>query len=376
MLDVDNAIRFVLEQGLIDAGWVIDGDLTIRSVARRNRNLWIQGPKGAGYVIKQPDALSRASRRTLANEAAFYAFCQEQPGAAPVARLLPRLVCRDVGRSILALELVPQAVPLDVHQAARTARDFPIEASRGLGAALGTIHRVFRLPGLADDPRLAWMRRTVPWALTAHRPPLEMLASISRAGARMFRILQEQEGLEAPLDGLLASWRAETVIHGDIRSGNVLIRSTGSENGTNATEVRIIDWEFVAIGDPAWDLAGALHESLIFWTGSMPLESGLTVPEMVAQARYPLDVLRGAVRALWDGYRMASTLTAIEADELFSRAVLFSAARLIQASHERCAEQEELPAQAVILLQLSANLLADPLLGQVHLYGVAPECPP
>src|SRR5262249_23605817 len=136
------------------------------------------------------------------------------------------------------------------------------------------------------------------------------------------------------------------------------------------------DWEFVQIGDPAWDLAGALQDTLMFWTASMPLEPGLSVAEMAAQARCPLEVLRGGLRALWNGYRTATALVPAEADDLFHPAVVFSAARSIQASYELCAEREDLPPQAVLLLQVSTNLLTDPVLGQVHLYGIPRECVP
>jgi hypothetical protein len=55
---------------------------------------------------------------------------------------------------------------------------------------------------------------------------------------------------------------------------------------------------------------------------------------------------------------------------LIRRAVGFGAARLVQAAFERSAFEDTLPAQAVILLQLSANLLADRELARFHLFGI------
>ena len=55
----------------------------------------------------------------------------------------------------------------------------------------------------------------------------------------------------------------------------------------------------VGIGDPAWDLAGALQDFLVFWVSSMSLSDELTADEMVAKARIPLTALRSAARALW-----------------------------------------------------------------------------
>ena len=76
MLDVDNAIPFLLERELIHPAWIVEGDLVIRSAASRNRNLRIEGPGGTGYLIKQPDNMTLTGLRTLGNEASFYEFCQ------------------------------------------------------------------------------------------------------------------------------------------------------------------------------------------------------------------------------------------------------------------------------------------------------------
>jgi Ser/Thr protein kinase RdoA (MazF antagonist) len=383
MLDVDNAIPFLLEHGLVERGWIVDGDLTLRSAARRNRNLRIEGPGGAGYLIKQPDELAPASRRTLTSEAAFYEFCQQEAAAAPVARFLPRLVLRDRDRTLHALELVKGASTLASYHRARSPGDFPVAASEALGIGLGTLHRVFRLPGLAADPRLAWLSRPAPWIFgSQRRPTLAMLADLSPAGSRVFQIIRAEAGLGVALDRLGPMWRAETLIHGDIKSDNILVGTPRDGDAAHDAAVWIVDWEFVQIGDPAWDLASALHDFLIFWTSSMPLEPHLSVEAMIDQARYPLGVLRPAIRAFWKGYLTAAGLDAAggsaepEADALLHRTVAFSAARLILAAHELSLEQEELPVQAVLLLQLGVNLLADPESGQVQLYGIPRESGP
>jgi aminoglycoside phosphotransferase (APT) family kinase protein len=159
------------------------------------------------------------------------------------------------------------------------------------------------------------------------------------------------------------------VIHGDVKSDNVLVCPADGGGGPGV-EVRVVDWEFVQVGDPAWDLAGALHDWLVFWTSTMPLDPALSPGEMADRADHPIETLRGAIRAFWDGYRSASGLAAAEADDRLGRAVAFSAVRLIQAALELSAEEDELPTQTVILLQVSAHLLADPRRARSGLYGL------
>jgi aminoglycoside phosphotransferase (APT) family kinase protein len=209
--------------------------------------------------------------------------------------------------------------------------------------------------------------------LNAHRPAPGLLATLSPAGARVLQIVQSKQGLDTRLDRLRPRWRRETLIHGDIKSDNILIRPSRTEPEPRPTEVSIVDWEFVQIGDPAWDLAGALHDFLIFWTASMPLGPSVSAEAMMAQARYPLECLQPAIRALWDGYQAAAKLGPSEAEDLLPRAVEFSAERLIQASYELAVEKQDLPDLAVVLLQISANILADPDGGRVQLYGIPEE---
>ena len=78
---------------------------------------------------------------------------------------------------------------------------------------------------------------------------------------------------------------------------------------------------------------------------------------------------RPAIGALWQGYRSAAGLddpgNEPEADALLRRAVAFSAARLFMAAHELSLEQEEIPAQAVLLLQLGVEYSGRSRLGPV-----------
>jgi Ser/Thr protein kinase RdoA (MazF antagonist) len=370
MLNVDNAIPYLLEHRLIDPQWIIDGEVTIQSAARRNRNLRFEGAGGAGYLIKQAGLLEQGRQPTLENEAAFLEFCRDEPALARVARHLPAIAFRDRDHSLHGLRLLAGTKTLLAWHHDHDPGAFPTAPSRAVGQALGTIHAVFRLPEQRENARLAWLPARLPGALQDYRPSPATLATLSPAGARVLRILQEHPEIGSQLGRLRSEWRPETVIHGDIKSDNILLRPGRDDTDSKSVEVWIVDWEFVQLGDPAWDVAGALHDYLVLWTSAMPLSPALTPEEMVGQARYPLEVLWGAIHAFWEGYRRAADVSPAEAPCLMRRSVLFSAARLIQAAYELSAQEEQIPAQAVILMQLSANILAGPELGQALLYGI------
>lgn len=63
--------------------------------------------------------------------------------------------------------------------------------------------------------------------------------------------------LPEALDSLLSSWQFETLIHGDMRWENCLVR-------TDRDTIHFVDWELANLGDGAWDVAGILHSSLVW----------------------------------------------------------------------------------------------------------------
>ena len=374
MLSIENALPYLIERGLVTAQTVLEGELIIANAARRNRNLRVTRKDGMSYLIKQPDDPAQGGAHTLSCEAAFYSFCLQEPSASGLKALLPRMTYFDPERSLLALELFEDAQPLWRYYMKFEALKFPAYVASALGRAMGLLHKTLRLPGPAEDPRLSWMRRSIPWVMQVHKPGPEVLASISPANYQTLRILQTQENLSSHLDGLGRLWQPQSVIHSDIKSDNVLVLPPPEGADPKAIEVRLVDWETVQLGDPAWDIAGALQDFILFWTSSM-MQAGPSVDEMVATARYPLIVLQSAIRSLWRAYRTTVDLPPDEAAALIGRAVRFSAARLIQSAYEMAVTAQALPTSSALLLQISANLLADPETGQVQLYGIIQEVP-
>jgi Phosphotransferase enzyme family len=375
MLSVDGATAFLLERGLIDPAWIIDGVLTIRTVARRNRNLRVEGPGGTGFLIKQPDNPGEGDHDPLRREAAFHRFCTEETALRAISTFMPRLVSSDNAETLLVFDLIAEATSLWSRLQAGAEEQVTVDAARMLGQALGTLHRNLCLSDWQDDPRLARLQRDLPWVLGVHQPVPSMLADLSRASLAIVGILQKEEGLGEQLERLAGRWRPGSVIHGDIRLDNVLIRPQVQGHEDRPVELWIADWEAVGFGDPAWDVAGALQDFLVYWVFSMPMSDELTAEQMIAQARVPLEGLRGALRALWWGYKAGASLGVSVADDLLLRAVALSAARLIQTAYELSSGSDRLAGPPVVLLQIAANLLTEPERGQIELYGIPSGCP-
>lgn len=365
-LDVDSAVFYFLKRGLIETEAIVAGDLRFRSALRRNRNLRVESRRGACYLFKEPDPAEHGGDRTLATEAGFYSLSWREPAAAPVAAFLPRLYHHDADGPRLVLELFADARNLEQELAAHSSDGLPLDPWRSLGKALGTVHAVFRGDDLAEHPFVAGLHADAPWILTIHRPHPDLISRLHSAHLRTLRILQTEEPLAARLHALLPRWRVETLIHGDVKSDNFLVLPEDKDG----PGVRLVDWELAQRGDPAWDVAAALQEVLVFWIRHMPQDVELEAGERVSRARYPLAVLQPAVRAFWHSYRQSAGLDPAAAGELLGRAVPFSAARLIQSAYEVASRFERLPAPSVLMLQVAANVLARPDHAAFHLYGL------
>jgi len=363
MITVDDAGTYLLENGLIGVEAVLDGDLVVTSTPRRNRNLRVVQGGRPGYMIKQPDPGNPGAFQTLAGEAAFYQACQDLESLEGLRPFLPRLLMRDEQHALFALELLVEAMPLWQRYAQSGNAAFPTPIPEAVGMALGTIHRCCRKGGL--ESQLPWLHDQLPWALKVHKPGPELFSGLSQANFQTIQIIQTMEGVAGNLDKLRGLWRAETIIHNDVKSDNLLVirESDGRES------IRFVDWELVQWGDPAWDVAGMLQDFVMFWLFSMTDTQGST-EAMAASATYPLSVLQPAIRKFWKGYRAGADLDAASSTALLAKAIPFSAARLIQSAYELAQTSPALPVQSVLLLQISANMLRDPEGSQVQLYGL------
>ena len=132
------------------------------------------------------------------------------------------------------------------------------------------------------------------------------------------------------------------------------------EGSSDAVELYIVDWEMVQLGDPAWDLAGALHDFLVLWITSMPAAIELNADEMIAQAGLPLACRAERDALSWPAYRDAAGLNPAEFDGFLLRAITYSAARLIQSGLRNVVWYGRPVRSYCSLLQISAHILAGP----------------
>ena len=349
MLDVDSAVPFLLDRGLIRDEELLAGEVAVEAMPRRNRNLRITIGESSGLFVKQPEDLAQGSRETLRAEGDFYRRHAAR-GAAP-AGSLPALLLYEPSGPLLVLELLPAHRTLGEHARSLPPPHFPIATYRALGRRLAGLHAGLRPTGSAPLPP-----GSLPWVAGAHEPSPSALRVLSPASLAALEILQGSAAIREGLGRVGALWTPRTTIHGDLRADNVLVRAGDGAHGGG--DLRLVDWELSQPGDPAWDLAAVLSSLVVLWLGDLPDAAAL-----------PWAVLQSAGLALWQGYRAHEHDE--RAAEMAARVATFAAARLVQSALELAARRAELPDLAVLLLQVSENVFADPDRAAAELFALA-----
>jgi len=341
MLTQAQVAGYLLERGLLDAAAIVDGELSIRDASRRNRNFKVEVADGPAFLLKQ--GLGPEAAGTVAHEALVYARLAKLGG---LSDAIPKFHGYDQAERVLILELIRNAEDLRAHHA--RIGSFPPALGRAVGVALAVVHA---------ETGGRYPEAPTPWVLSVHRPDVSIFRDSSAASLELIKIVQAAPGLGERLDELRGGWAVDALIHQDVKWDNVLVPEHGET-------VRLVDWEVATAGDACWDIGSALSQYLSTWLFSIPLMGDEPPAQFPALAGYPLNSMKDAIRACWEGY---VTRIGTDGDDRLERTVAYAGARLIQTAFEASQYGQQLTSAAVLHLQLAANVLARPGTAAVQL---------
>lgn len=354
-------LSLLLTKGLITEDAVLDGPMTVVDASRRNRNLLI-ATGGGGLFVK--GARDEERHRTIAHEAAFYAFAADAPCLAGCRQHVPSMSAYLEDEGLLVLERVDEAISVRQHFLA-LGRSTP-GPSRLIAGFLARLHAA---TSGVDAARFDAARSPrAPFGLSFDAPDQAILHSASGAGLQLVRIVQSSETIVAGLRMMRDGWQPHCLIHGDMRWDNCLL--TGAGRGR---ALHVVDWELACHGDPAWDLAAIFAEHLGLWLQSAPLGAIESDARNLALARFPLAPLQQSAAAFWSTYAEARALAPAALTAIRRRAVGFTAARLIQSGFEWTSQSATVPGHAILAVQMAENILLEPHAAAVELFGLPAE---
>jgi thiamine kinase-like enzyme len=351
-----SVVPYLVDRGLLDARAIVDGDVVVFDLSRRNVGFRVTTTIGQHFFVKQGIGDERAE--SVAREAEFLTHA-----AGPLDEHLPSVRDWNERQRILVLHLVPGARSLAEHH--RRIGRAAVDAARQVGHALRALHR-WQVD--ASSPICGMLaKQPPPVILSIHRPDLRVFDQMSGSGLEIIRIVQASPDLRATLDLLHERWQPNAVVHGDVKWDNVVLKPV--EHGSRRFQVQLVDWEMVRLGDPLWDAASFLSQFFESWIASMP--PAASSPQ--AQARsavIPLSTLQPAIRAFWDAY--SDEIASPPDDRIATIEMLmkYVAARLIQFAVEAEQMSAVLSATSVVRLQVAQNIVQRPMTAATSLLGL------
>ncbi len=295
-------VHDLLERGFLSFESVVDGDVVVAEATSRHRNFAVMRKRDASYFVKQIQPWQPQAASTLQREAHCYWLAQQDPTLATLAPLLPKYYGFDAKRGMLILELLPEAENLSLYH--RRLGQFPVAIATQLGQTLGRYHHAASASLQKDNPHYAVFPRQIPWIFSFHQGT-SPFSQLSGANTQMQEILRQYPEFPQALDALRNQWQVNTLMHGDMKWENCLVYP--QKNGELG--IKLVDWEIADFGDACWDVGGLLQAYLSFWIMAMPITSGASPEDLVAQAPYSLAAVQPSMQAFWTAYSESIQIT-------------------------------------------------------------------
>lgn len=350
----------------------MSGDFMVVDVGRRNKNFKVLHQDGSGVFVKQARDQSPTARATLEREALFYRALAQRPALQRLSTFCPCFVAWDAHAGVLTVELLCGGRSWQDLQGSRA--EPAAEWARAVGGAVAELHSaaaaalaagtLSQLPALPGSP--PWILSFGDWSV---RSP-----ALNGAHAQLLAQVQATPVLLQGLRQMRQQWLRSSLIHGDMKWDNVVL----SDLDRPAPPVRLVDWELVDVGDPAWDLAGLLQSFVVHWLGRFPDLAGRSLAQLCA-ADPALAELHAAVGALLSAYRaetLGTSLLALDATNALlgrgcspgasawrafvERVTRLMAARLLQTVYELEATSQHLSPRGAVVTALCGAIISQP----------------
>lgn len=344
-LAADAIIPYLLQRGilrpdlLLSSQWVVSQSSLKRPVFRVSRR------DGTGWVVKQASPLDLSHVRMLDREAAFYGLPDACDWAKPLKGLMPRMRAYDRGVHALVVQWVPHDTAWN---SLRRERADATRVGSLLGDALGRIH--LELPRSRSRP--LFLTAKLPWVLQLNSVATN---DLEEAGLRtLLEMIRAQPALSSALVDLARSWRVDTLVHGDAKLDNVLVRLSAPRR------TWFIDWAFAGEGDPAWDLGSVMQSAVLLWLHGVQFLKDEDFAASIARSVLPLTLVQTFVRSMLERYRRTRGVSVREWRALSQRATTCCAAALVQSALAEARTQVRYSPRQLAMLQLAQSIFVDP----------------
>ena len=340
LLSPHNIAWYLINQGHMPIGQVVDGLFRVDLSDSRNKNFIVNKDSEPAFFIKYVEIPDGDRARTLRTEATCYWLAANDPQYAGLKPYLPVYHIFDERSRILVLGYARDFVPLQSYYTGDGR--FSPEIPRILADILLAFHKHLSIKD-AESRKL--FRPGKPWVFSLGDPSGHAaVASGKKSMAQMHRLITDHPHFMELIATQEQWWRDECLVHNDIKFANFLIRASGPD-------ILLADWELASLGDPCWDVAAVLQSYLLLW---------------INDSAGSLSVLQSCMQLFWDHYAAGMGY----GREELQKTICFCALKLIHTCFETTPYAESLGPLGARLLQVSYNILKDPAGARNQLFGI------
>jgi hypothetical protein len=344
-LTASTLVPYLLQRGVVSESELIEDDWFVKQSYAKRPVIRVSTFAGEGWIVKQASPLDTAHVHQLDREAALYQSATKEAWARPLRKLLPWFHAYDPGVHALVLQQIAHDTAWD--HLRRTSSD-PRALGSLLGRALACAHLAIPPPTFPSQ----MLPDQRPWILDLDFDVLAKEKTPSTS--TVVELLRSEPSLLKCLGECRNHWRAETLVHGDAKADNAIVRLH------HRPRVWLIDWGLAGHGDPAWDVGSMMQSGLVLWLNGIMFRKDEPFSFAAENSAFPFSRVRAFARSLTSSYLRAQALSSAPARRFIRRTFHLGGARLVQSAVEHARTVGNFTNRALAMLQMSVRLLEDP----------------
>ena len=347
-ITLDTTAPYLIQKKLIQKRTIIDGDLVIKDKSRMNKNIHASQKNGSSYLLKQPSVSNAYNYKFVEKEARFYSAIKTNSEFSSISTIIPRFVDYDKQNKILIMEFIPNTKALSYYDEKNQdyIRNFAL-----LGKIIAMYHIKFWRQ--INNPIFSFLHKSLPLTLYIARPRPEILSVMSAANYELLKIIQHQTQISEFLEKIPDEWKVKTLIHGDAKLDNILV----SVDKKREMRMKIIDWELVDFGDPAWDVAGIMSDIIQQNFFSLMNFDTRSKRKLDKQFELLMKKIKRPMSEFWKSYSHSLRDRKLLDGEFSSRVIRYCVAKLIQSAYDSLQWSNEVNYGAINMVNLSVHLI-------------------
>ncbi len=344
---------WLIQRGLLDPAVFAEGQFAVEELEFHNRGFRVYRPAHNSLYVKQLREFDQPNVQCLQREAAFGKALANFNGLDWLRTHVPQFLDYDARHHAVTVRLIPKSVNL--HECIELCGVLPNHLLRQLGRTIASF-RGTECDAVVSAMPAGSLPCKAPWILSFHID--QGAGFLSPQNEEFLCTLQRDQLLTGSLDELHDGWRAESLMHGDMKWNNVLTR-LGGGTGTE-DEWFIIDWEMLDRGDPLWDLATMVQCWWHYWILSTPPDRLSDFDTLRVQRKQAFDETRNSLDLLWMGYVEAAKLRGSSYADCRVRLLKLAAARMLQSVYELLSTVGVAAQYIELMIEMSRRVFADP----------------